>query len=132
MKLGKSHILTCKSINHSNKSPFYYSNDLSKDNNYQIWVSYSLDLLSVLLLCAISITVTLMLTERYLYTTHTCTSLQERAVPLERKEANIVPLYKKRFKKQIRKLSATDVSISNLYAIRKINYGPHIGLSWQI
>ena len=35
-------------------------------------------------------------------------SLQEGIVPLEWKEANVIPLFKKRFKKQVCKLSRTE------------------------
>ena len=41
-------------------------------------------------------------------------SLQEGIVPLEWKEANIIPLLKKRFKKQVCKLQASEFNISNL------------------
>ena len=41
-------------------------------------------------------------------------SLQEECVPLEWKEANIIPLFKKKFKKQVSKLYASEFNISNL------------------
>ena len=48
-------------------------------------------------------------------------SLQEGIVPLEWKEANIIPLFKKRFKKQVPKLSTSQFDIKNLQSIRKYN-----------
>ena len=41
-------------------------------------------------------------------------SLQEGIVPFEWKEANIIPLFKKRFKKQVGKLEASEFDISNM------------------
>ena len=49
-------------------------------------------------------------------------SLKEGSVPLEWKEANIFPLFKKkRFKKQVRKLSTSQFNNSNLQSIIKYN-----------
>ena len=48
-------------------------------------------------------------------------SLQEGIVPLEWKEANIIPLCKNRFKKQVRKVSTSQFNISDLQSIRKYN-----------
>ena len=56
-------------------------------------------------------------------------SVQEGSVPLEWKEANTIPLFKKRFKKQVRKLSTSQFNISNLQSIRKYNVRSYGGLS---
>ena len=58
-------------------------------------------------------------------------SLQEGIVPLEWKEANIIPLLKKRFN-QVRKLSTSQFNISKLQSIRKYNYRSYGGLTQQI
>ena len=47
-------------------------------------------------------------------------SLEEGIVPLEWKEANIIPLFKKRFEKQVEELSTSEFNIGDLQTIRKI------------
>ena len=59
-------------------------------------------------------------------------SLLEGIVPLEWKEGNIIPLFKKGFKKQVRRLSTSQFNISNLQSFRKYNYRSYRGLSQQI
>ena len=48
-------------------------------------------------------------------------SLEEGIVPLEWKEANIIPLCKKRFEKQVRELWTSGFNIGDLQTIRNTN-----------
>ena len=48
-------------------------------------------------------------------------SLEEGIVPLEWKEANLIPLFKKRFEKQVIELYTSEFNIGDLQTIRKTN-----------